>query len=298
MTVSTLLPLKPDFLARLTAARVLAYPLFRGLQQMSNLSGPPTEFDGHRPYMPGDDTRWIDWNLFARLEELYVKYFQVEEEVEVIIMLDVSRSMTSAGGRKHNVASAAAAAVAYMAFLTSHPVTLVRYAERAMDSKGPFRNLQAFPEVTHFLLALGEGEGTDLRKSLLPYLLHRRRPVTVVIISDCFQSEPLEKVVQTVRGIEERRVVILRMIEPADLRPSLRGNIQVEDIEGGGRCPLISDRVLEKQMHRRIDRHFLNLEAHLRQSGADILGFPVEKPFEDALFETLLTALPSEARAL
>jgi uncharacterized protein (DUF58 family) len=262
------------------------------LQQLSNLSGPPTEFDGHRPYMPGDDTRWIDWNLFARLEELYVKYFQVEEEVEVLIMLDVSRSMTAAGSRKHSVASAAAAAVAYLAFLSSHPVTFVRYAEKALDSKGPFRNLQTFPEVTRFLLAKGEGGSTDLRRSLLPYLLHRRRPVTVVILSDCFQCEPLEKVVRTVRGIEERRVVLLRMIEPEDLQPSLRGNIQVDDIEGGGSCSLISDRTLEGQMHRRIDRHFLTLEAHLKQSGADILGFPVERPFEEAFFETLLTTLP------
>lgn len=296
MSSPGLLPLSPEFLGRLTAARSAAFPLFRGLLRLSNLSGPPTEFDGHRPYMPGDDTRWIDWNLFARLEELYVKYFQVEEEVEVLLMLDVSPSMTSRDGRKHGVAYGAAAAVAYLAMLTAHPVTLVRYAGKALDSKGPFRPLQSFPELSRHLMTPVGGEGTDLRNSLLPHLLHRRRPVTVVILSDCFQRDPLEKVVRAVRGIEERRTILLRMVDPEDLRPPLRGYLEVADDEGDGKGSLVSDGALEAQIHRRIDRHFLDLENHLRQAGADILPFPVREPFEDAFFSVLLAAAGTSSK--
>jgi len=297
MTVSSLLPLQPVFLSRLAAARELAYPLFRGVHPRSSLSGPPTEFEGHRPYVPGDDIRWIDWNLFARLEELFVKVFRVEEEVEILLMVDTSRSMTVRNSRKYQVASAAAAALSYLAFLTSHSVSIVLYAEKALESKGPFRHIQAFPELTALLRSPGQGAGTDLKKSLFPFLLRRRRPVTIIVLSDGFQREPLEKVVNVVRNVGEQRMVLLRMLDPEDLRPSLRGNLRIEDIERDDGRTLLVDRALEQQLHRRIGSYFRDLESRLRQSGVDTYGLPVDMPFEDSFLNTLFAAVPANVKA-
>jgi uncharacterized protein (DUF58 family) len=297
MTRTSRLPLRRDFLGRLDAVRELAYPFFRGLNPRSDLSGPPAEFDGHRPYIPGDDTRWIDWNLFARLEELFVKVFQVEEEVEVLLMVDTSLSMTHPPGVKYDVASAAAAALAYLAFLTSHPVTVIRYAERALDSKGPYRHIQAFPDLTRLLLSPAGGLGTDLRKSLEPFLLRRRRPVTVVVLSDGFQSEPLGSIVPSLTGGRGGRVVLLRIEDPADLHPPLRGNLLLQDIEGEERRHLLSDRTLERQLHQRIAAYFQNLEKGLRQAGGESLVLSAAAPFEEGFLRILRSALPAAMEA-
>jgi hypothetical protein len=248
MTAPSLLPLRQDFLGRLNAIRELAYPFFRGLNPRSDLSGPPSEFDGHRPYIPGDDTRWIDWNLFARLEELFVKVFQVEEEVEVLLMVDASLSMTHPPGVKYDVASAAAAALAHLAFLTSHPVTVIRYAERALDSKGPYRHIQAF-------------------------------------------------IVSSLTGGGGQRVLLVRIEDPADLCPPLRGNLLLQDIEGEDRRHLFSDRILERQLHQRIAAYFRNLEKGLRQAGGESFVLAADGPFEEGFLRILRSALPTAKEA-
>ena len=297
MSAPPLLPLRPAFLRRLAASRALAYPFFRGFHPYSALSGPPTEFDGHRPYLPGDDTRWIDWNLFARFEELYVKVFQVEEEVEILLMVDASDSMISSGGSKYHVAAAAATALAYLAMMTSHPVTVVRYAEGAVDSEGPCRQIQSLPGITKFLISEPKGGGTDLRKSTFPLLLGRRRPVTVVALSDGFQREPLERAVAAVRRYRGRRFVLVRIKDPRDLAPSLRGNLLVSDAESGDLRAVLSDRTLERQIHGRIAQHFENLEANLAQSGGEVHPLNVEEPFEEGLLAMLTVKLPTARKA-
>jgi uncharacterized protein (DUF58 family) len=295
MSPASLLPLRREFLSRLSTVRELAYPLFRGIHPRTALSGPPTEFDGHRPYMAGDDTRLIDWNLFARLEELYVKVFEVEEDVEVLVMQDVSLSMTAGPGLKHRIASSAAEALAYLALLTAHPVSTIRYAERTLESMGPYRNLQAFPALVDLLTSPPRGKGTDLAVSLSPILMHRRRPVTVVALTDGFQRDPLEKVINVLKGLENCRAVLVRIVDPADSRPTLRGNLRLFDIEGSESRTFLSGRSLETQIHGRISSHFRNLEKRLRQGGIPLLSLPVDEPFEDSFLGLLRSALPADA---
>ncbi len=293
MTSRPLLPLGREFLGRLAAARSLAYPFFRGIQPRAALSGPPTDFDGHRPYLPGDDIRWIDWNLFARLGELYVKVFQVEEEVEVMLFVDASLSMTSPPGEKHSRAAAAAAALAYLALLTAHPVTAVRYAEGILGSRGPYRHMEGFAVLTEFLLEPAGGTGTDLRRALSPLLARRRRPVTVIALTDGFQREPLEAAAATVASIPGGRFVLVRLSDNGDLRPRLRGDVSLGDLEGEGTRRLLSDRTLERQLRERIEEYFSALENSLAEGGSEAFLLPVEGSFEEAFHGMLLRSVPA-----
>jgi len=293
MTSSPPLPLRQDFLERLRAVRAVAYPFFRGFHPHSAFSGAPAEFDGHRPYIPGDDLRWIDWNLFARLEEYYVKVFQVEEEVEVMLLVDESLSMGSGERGKFSVAVAAAAALAYLAILTAHPVTVVRYAERALDSRGPYRHSGGFAALGEYLLAPPRGGGTDLLQSLLPYLAQRRRPVTAVALTDGFQREPLERAAAALGKVPQGRFVLLRVTEEADLRPRLRGRVRLGDVEGEEHRLLLSNRSLERQLRERIRTYLTVLEERLRQGGSNVVSLPVEGDFEGGFLKMLLQGLPA-----
>jgi uncharacterized protein (DUF58 family) len=205
--------------------------------------------------------------------------------------------MLAPEGSKYRVAAAAAAALAYLAMMTSHPVTVVRYTEGAVDSEGPCRQTRSLPDITKLLLSEPEGGGTDLRKSTFPLLLGRRRPVTVVALSDGFQREPLERAVAAVRRHGDRRFVLIRIRDPRDLTPSLRGNLLVGDAESGDGCAVLSDGTLERQVHRRIARHFERLEANLAQSGGEIHSLTVEESFEEGLLAILTENLPASQKA-
>jgi uncharacterized protein (DUF58 family) len=289
------LPLERDFLARLAAARALAFAFFRGIIPQTAISGPPTEFDGHRPYVPGDDIRWIDWNLFARLEDLYVKVFQVEEEVEVYLFVDASSSMTAGEGAKYGLASASAAALSYLALLTSHPVTVVRYAERVMDMAGPVRSADSYSRLNDLLAGPVSGTGTELYGALSTVLGRGDRPVSVVVLSDGFQREPLERAISLFGDARKRRFVFLQVEDSRELRPRLSGNIVLGDRESGDGRTFLSDRRFEKQVHGRIAKYFDRLRASLNSLGAEHFSLPVEASVEESLFTMLLKFQPEGA---
>jgi uncharacterized protein (DUF58 family) len=187
-----LLPLRRAFLARLDAGPELGRRFLRGALAVGAPGTPPEEFEGHRPYFPGDDVRWIDWNLYARQEELSVKVFRADEEIEVVLLVDASATMTGGSGDKHGVAAAAAAALARLALVTGHPVRVGRYAGRLLDLHGPWRAPDEIAGIQRLLAAPpAGGEGTDLGSALRQILTGGGRPASVVALTDGFQEAPL-----------------------------------------------------------------------------------------------------------
>ena len=294
---SPLLPLRGRFLEQLGAASQLAWSLFHGRHTQLALTGAPAEFEGHRGYLPGDDTRWIDWNLYARLEELHVKVFSVEEEVELLILVDASPSMTGGAGLKYRTAAAAAAATAYLGLLNAHAVTVVRYAGGVLDIDGPHRPLESYTAIVRRLLSPAAGKGTDLRASLEPLLHRLRRPLTVIVASDGFQEAPLEQAAIAARDGARRRVTWLRILDPADIAPRLRGQLLLADAETDRTRLLLTDRDLETRLHARIAAHFEALSRTLRNAGVEVFEVPLGQPFEESYLRLLHAARAADGAA-
>jgi uncharacterized protein (DUF58 family) len=286
MTAPGLLPLRPGFLQRLAAASAAAAPLLSGSAAGATVAGAPEEFEGYRPYLPGDDIRGIDWNLFARSGELFLKLFRFEEEVEVVLLVDESPSMLAGEGGKYDVAAAAAAALAYLGFLTMHPVTLVRYAGQALELSGPHRHLDAFPLLSRRLASPVGGSGTSLGAGLEP-LLRRQRPMTFLALTDGFQHEPLARVAARVGAVRHARLVVILVEEERDRRPPLRGNLLIRDDESGEAVAVLSDRGLERELHRGLEAHFAALGRELSRRGALVLSLPARPPFEERFLDLL-----------
>jgi uncharacterized protein (DUF58 family) len=292
--MSGLLPLRPAFLARLDAARGLGWRLFRGAHALGAPGAPPEEFEGHRPYFPGDDVRWIDWSLFARREEFYVKVFRADEEVEVVLLLDASPSMTGGRGLKYRTAAAAGAALARLALLTDHPVRVARYAGRLLDVAGPWRSPDDIAAVQrHLAETPPRGEGTNLAPALDPLVTGRQRPVSLVMLTDGFQEAPLVSAILQALARGARRAALVRVIDADDLSPALRGHTVLRDPEGPGRRDLFADRALEEAAHRRIAHHFQLLGEALAGIGSPLHELPVGRPFEEAFLDMLRATAPA-----
>lgn len=296
--MSAPLPLGSAFLGRLDAARDLAWLFFRGERPSGATGAPPEEFEGYRPYLPGDDIRWIDWNLYARQEELFVKVFRAEEEVEALVMVDASASMRGDGGAKLRAASATAAALAYLALRTGHPVRVARYGDRLLDILGPVREHGAFGQVQQFLMGdPPPASGTDLAQSLQALSAASRRPVILVVVTDGFQRAPLPAAatVAFARGV--RRFALVRVADPADLAPRLRGHLLLADPEGGAGRHLFADRAFEQACLERIAGHLAQLREGLRRLGAATVELATDRGFEEAFLAMIRSTLPAAGGA-
>src|SRR6266480_6739802 len=110
--------LTPDLLRRLEQLQLLAQRRAKSSargERRSKARGQSVEFADHRNYTAGDDFRYLDWNLYGRLDRLFLKLYEEERELPVTIFLDASESMTFGSPRKFDFARQIAAAVGYVA---------------------------------------------------------------------------------------------------------------------------------------------------------------------------------------
>ena len=120
-----------DFLKKLEYLSLVSRRVFRGqllAQRRTMQLGGGIEFADHREYTPGDDFRYLDWNVFARHDELLLKRFQEEEDLHVYILLDCSRSMAVGDPPKFDYARQVAAALGYIALADLDRVAVVAFA--------------------------------------------------------------------------------------------------------------------------------------------------------------------------
>src|SRR5271170_6793399 len=119
--------LTPELLRRLEQFQLLAARRAKSTsrgERRSKARGQSVEFADHRNYTAGDDFRYLDWNLYGRLDKLFLKLYEEERELPVRIFLDASESMTFGNPRKFDFARQVAAAVGYVALCGFDRVSL------------------------------------------------------------------------------------------------------------------------------------------------------------------------------
>src|SRR6187401_3210506 len=120
----------PELLRRLDQFQLLAARRAKSAargERRSRARGQSVEFADYRTYSHGDDFRYIDWNLYGRLEKLFVKLYEEERELPVRIFLDASESMTFGEPRKFDFARQVAAAIGYVALCGFDRVSVIPF---------------------------------------------------------------------------------------------------------------------------------------------------------------------------
>src|SRR5215470_8351509 len=135
MTVSTAprndLLLDPTFMARLDQLDLISRKLLAGKmkgERRSKRRGQSVEFDDYRNYVVGDDLRFIDWNIYARLDRLFLKLFLEEEDLALYVLLDVSKSCDYGDPNKATYIKKVAAALAYIGLVNYNRVSVTAFA--------------------------------------------------------------------------------------------------------------------------------------------------------------------------
>jgi uncharacterized protein (DUF58 family) len=284
----------PSVLARIgnleMRAKVVVEGFIQGLHRAPNL-GASTDFAEHRPYMPGDDVRRMDWRLYARTDRHYVKEFEADTNTNLLLVLDVSRSMQF--GAKLRYACTLAACLAYFSSLQRDRVGLVTFADGIVDYVPP--SAKHLRLVLHSLdqaerrVPRGAGSresGATYRKIFQRLADTVRRRSMVAIISD-FYEEP-DDIVAAVNELRGRGndMMVLHVLDPAELEFPFEESANFEDLESGERMPVIPD-YLRDEYRRLIAGHVEVLGRRLGGQSVDYALFDTAQPMDKALFRYL-----------
>jgi len=277
--------IEPDFLYELerfeSELKRKVNSVFQGEQETAE-TGEGLIFADHRNYVPGDDTRLIDWNLYARTEEHYIKRYEEERNLTTHVLLDASGSMDYGEGEKNKFDYAAKIGLGY-AYLTAAENNDFRFSvftdtfdriDSGKSNEGEVLSLidtvnEIEPEGrAEFGRALGEYAATIGSRSL------------VVVVSD-FVGE-LEGIQNGIDALSDSYLQLVCTLSNDEIELPVSGDTIFEGIETEGRLrTLISNRTRERYRER-IEEHLEEVEEHAASRAADYVLVNTSDGFFDS----------------
>ena len=208
----------------------------RHAEQLSKDKGAGLEFADYKAYVPGDDTRTIDWNIYRRLGRVVVKVFEERQELPVYLLVDRSGSMYFEPAPKIGVALKVALALTSISLSQHDSVGLLSFSNdlemklRAASGHGRLMR------VAQRLAELDEQGSTELVQAIEGVESLRLRRGLLVVISDFYDPAGLEEVLGSL-GQTRHRLLLVQLIGDHDLDPSgrreMRGDVRLRDCESG-----------------------------------------------------------------
>jgi uncharacterized protein (DUF58 family) len=277
---------------------------FLGGLHRSPRFGASTDFAEHRPYMPGDDIRRVDWKVYARTDRYYVKEFEADTNTDVTIALDCSRSMRFAGSRdavtKLDYAKYLTASLAYLSHRQRDRVGLVAFDDAIIEHIQPSaRHLSTILHALDRVVPRGEpgdraaaagsrdGEGPgalDAVFRLLTETIQRRGIVAVV--SDLY--EPPGAVLSALTHLRGRGndIIVFHVLDRAEREFPFEQASGFRDLESGVTIPVVPEGA-RAQYRRLVEEHITSLLRILTDSRIDYTLLDTSRPLDDALFAYL-----------
>lgn len=275
----------PEFLHRLELLELRSKRILAGRlkgERRSARRGTSVEFADHKPYVMGDDLRFIDWNIFARLDRLFIKLFEEEEDLHLHVLLDVSKSMTFGEPTKLDQGKRLAAALAFVGLVNNDRVVLSPFADRLLPGLPPMRGRRSLWRVLGFLERLAaeeRGAGSNLGATCRSVSLGARAKGIVVIISDMFDKEGYETGLRylAARGME---VYVIHVLAREEVDPPLAGDLKLIDIEDEEVTEVTISAPLLKRYRAHLERFLAELRQFCLRRGMGYLFTTSDAPFE------------------
>ncbi|WP_397568637.1 DUF58 domain-containing protein [Schlesneria sp. T3-172] len=255
-------------------------------EHLAGKGGTSTEFNDYRDYSAGDDMRYVDWNIFSRLNRPYVKLYRHEEEMHVVVLVDASASMRF--GEKFEKAKQLAACFAIMGLMNLEKVSVFacQHAGQTPQILPPCSGRMSMKRIFSFLEDLPPGGDFPIDEAVEAVLKQHRGRGVCVILSDFLTFGAMERPMNQLfsAGLEVFGIQLLCSLE---LNPELTGDLRFVDSENGMTLDVSSVGDLIGFYHE----HLAGLQEHLatlcRQRSGRFLCLDSGLPLETMLFDTL-----------
>ena len=281
--------LEPEFLRKLERLRLVAKRISsaRGKgEHLSGRRGSSLEFFDYRRYHKGDDFRYVDWNIYRRLERLLLKVFIGEEEMNIYLLLDASRSMMEGVPPKIDYAKSVAAALGYIGLTNHDRVGAASFSENVDSHLSLGRGRKQILALFKYLRELPCHGETDLRSSARSFSLRFPSRGLVVLISDLFDPQGCRA------GFEEfmrkgYEVLVVHILDGSEIRLEPVGDTSIYDVESEREKRLFLDNTLVERFHEEVQRYLEETASFCRNNAMDYIRTTTETPFEDFVLRTL-----------
>jgi uncharacterized protein (DUF58 family) len=274
--------LDPQFLARLEQLELVSRKIFLGLmkgERRSKRKGQSVEFADYRNYVKGDDLRFLDWNLYARLDRLFIRLFMEEEDLHLYVLLDNSLSMDFGNPTKLHYAKQVAAALAFVGLVNMDRVALEAFNDRLTQSMPAARGRRSLWRVLDFLNKVEPAGPSNLRESLRTFSLKSSGKGIVILLSDFMDKGGYE---DALRYLVARQydIYLIHVLSQEEIEPELMGDLKLIDVEDFDEAEVTIGGPLIKKYKQNLAAYRASLQDFCMKRGVTYLFTSNQVPFD------------------
>ena len=281
--------LDPEFMSRLERLDIVSRKIFAGKtkgERRSKRKGQSVEFADYRNYVVGDDLRFLDWNVYGRLERLFIKLFFEEEDLHVNVLFDVSKSMDFGSPTKALYAKRVAAALAYIGLVNYNRVSLYAFSDRYGPELAGVRGRRLIHQVLGFLSEIdAEGAG-NMSAACKRFAIRYPQRGVVLLLSDFMDKGGYEAGLRYLIG-RHYDLYAIQILSPEEIDPPLTGDLRLVDAEDDDVAEVTISRALINRYKQNLNAYCQELREFCSKRGVTYLFTSTQVPFDQLVLSYL-----------
>lgn len=274
--------LTPQLLAQLERLELVSRKIFRGRmkgERRSKRKGQSVEFSDFRNYVAGDDLRFIDWNLYARLDKLFLKMFLEEEDLHFYALIDASRSMDFGEPTKLEYAKQLAAALGFIGLCRADRVKIETLGSSRTAPGPTLRGRKSLYQMMEFLNNVQPGESISLAQGVKDFCLRNTGKGILVLISDLMDKSGYEQALRILLA-QSMDVYVIHLFSKEEMDPDVKGDLKLVDCEDHDIAEITVSRPLLEKYKRTLAAFIDGAREFCTRRGMSYLTTSTETPVD------------------
>lgn len=241
--------ISPALMAKLEQMELVSRKIFRGRmkgERRSRRKGQSVEFADFRNYVAGDDLRFVDWNLYARLDKLFLKLFLEEEDLHFYTLIDVSASMQFGTPTKLHYAKQLAASLGYIGLCRSDRVKIEPLDGNKQNSAPVFRGRKSLWEMMKYLETLPTRSDVSLTEAVRSFCLRNSGKGILLLITDLMDKSGYQEALKYLVA-QQMDVYLIHVLSQEEIDPDISGDLKLVDCEDADVAEIsVSQRLIDR----------------------------------------------------
>jgi uncharacterized protein (DUF58 family) len=281
--------LDPEFLNKLERLELVSRKIFVGRmkgERKSKRRGSSVEFADHRNYSVGDDMRHIDWNVYGRLDKLFLKLFLEEEDLHVYTLLDTSLSMDFGDPTKLHYGKQVAAALSFIGLVNHDRVVLDTFAAQLDGGLPSIRGRSQMWRVVQYLEGLQATGSSHLTAAAKAFAIKHTGKGVVVVISDFLDKHGYQDALRYLLA-RNMDIYVIHVLSREEVEPELVGDLRLVDAEDDDMAEITVSAPLLKRYKDNLNAFIDDIRGWCTKRGITYIFTTNQNPFDKLILNYL-----------